>query len=202
MDRKGLELSMTVIVTIILSVMIFIGGISMVWKFFASAEDIKGGIEKQTQDQIEAMLRQGTDITAIPINTKQVATGKEAVFGLGIKNVGEDQGFYVALSFSGIYDKAGKTIGMGTKEYIEQNWLGGFKIQGPINIQRNKYEPVPLRVRAATNVDDGQATPKRAMVVFNVCILNSDPGEDFNCELGIPPGALYDKIRQVTVETI
>jgi hypothetical protein len=202
MDKKGLELSMTVIVTLILSVMIFIGGITMVWKFFASAEDIKGGIEKQTQDQIEAMLRQGTDIVAIPINTKQVATGKEAVFGLGIKNVGEDQGFYVALSFSGIYDKGGQPLGIGTKEYIEQYWLGGFKKQGPINIQRNKYDTVPLRIRAATSIDNGQTTPKQAMVVFNVCILNPDPGDDFNCELGIPPGALYDKIRQVTIETV
>jgi len=197
MDRKGLELSMTVIVTIILSILIFIGGITMVWKFFAGAEEMKAGIEQQTKDQIEAMLRQGNEIVAIPINTKIVPVGKEATFGLGIRNIGEDQAFYVGISYAGIYDKSGKVLGMGSKEHIEQEWLGAFRTQGPISIRHNKYEIVPLRIRAATTVDDGVTTPKQATVVFNVCVfLTEAMGE---CEPKNP--GIYDRVRQVFIET-
>ncbi len=197
MDRKGLELSMTIIVTIIISIIIFIGGISMVWKFFASAEEIKGGIEKQTQNQIEALLRQGTEIVAIPINTKQVQTGREATFGLGIRNIeGDKTGFYILISFAGIYDKSGKTIDIGEKEQIERNWLGNFKEQGPIYIDKNKYEILPLSISAAATVGDGQATPRGATVVFNVCVCAGiECGSE--CARGAP---VYDKIRQIFIE--
>ncbi len=198
MNKKGLELSMTVIVLIILSILIFIGGITMVWKFFAGAEEIKGGIEKQTQDQIEALLRQGTEIVAIPINTKQVAVGKEAVFGLGIRNIeADEQGFYVGITFSGIYDEAGKEM-VGEKDYIEQNWLGSFKEQGPIFIDKNKYEILPLRIRAAMLVGDNQNTPKSATIVFNVCVFRTE-----NAGECIPENRanIYNKIRQVFIQT-
>jgi hypothetical protein len=199
MDKKGLELSLTVLVTIIISVLIFIGGIAMVWKFFAGAEEIKGGIEQQTQSQIEALLRQGTEIVAIPVNTKIVQIGKEATFGLGIRNIGEDQGFYIVINFAGIYDKAGKTLGMGSKEFIEQNWLGSFKKQETSVIQRNKYEIYPLRIRTAASVEEGVSTPRNSVVVFNVCVMQGgDPG-DSPCEPKNP--AVYDRVRQIFIET-
>ncbi|MEM4246895.1 MAG: hypothetical protein QXR48_01380 [Candidatus Woesearchaeota archaeon] len=197
MNKKGLELSLTVIVTLIISILIFIGGIAMVWKFFAGAEEIKSGIEQQTKNQIEALLRQGTEIVAIPVNTQTIPVGKEATFGLGIRNIGEDRGFYVGISYAGIYDKSGKPLGMGTKEHIEQHWLGAFKTQGPINIRHNKYEIVPLRIRTASTVDEGITTPKQALVVFNVCVFTTETmGE---CDPKNP--GIYDKVRQIFIET-
>lgn len=198
MDKRGLELPLTVMVLIIISIIIFIGGIAMVWRFFAEAEEIKGGIEKSTQEQIEALLRQGNEIVAIPINTKHVQVGKEAMFGLGIRNILERQNFFIRIDFAGVYDRKGKTLEVGYHEtYLEQEWLGNFQDQGPIDIDKNKYEVVPIRIRAANTISAGQNTPKGAVVVFNVCVHAGNPAPD--CVLGDP--SIYDKIHQVFIET-
>ncbi len=198
MHKKGMELSLTVLVLIIISIIIFIGGIAMVWKFFASAEEIKGGIERSTEQQIEALLREGNEIVAIPVNTRQVQVGKEAVFALGVRNIRERQNFFIRTDFAGIYDKKGKTLEVGYDEaYIEQNWLGGFQDQGPIDLDKNKYEVVPLRLKAANAISQGQQTPKNAVVVFNVCVHAAKPATE--CVIGDP--SVYDKIHQVFIET-
>jgi hypothetical protein len=195
-NKRGLELSLTVIVLIILTIIIFIGGVALVWKFFAGAEEIKAGIELQTKQQIEALLREGTALVAIPVNTKQVRLGKETTFGLGIRNIQETQGFFVRMDFAGIYDQKGRAAQVGyDTAYIEQHWLGGFQEQGPFSIGRNKYEIIPLRVRVATAISEGQPTPKGMLVVFNVCVFAGNPGGE--CEVGNP--GVYDKIHQVFV---
>lgn len=198
-SKKGLELSMTIIVLMIISVIVFIGGVSLVWKMFAGAEEIKAGLDKQTSDQIEALLREGTELVAIPINTKQSAIGKETTFGLGIRNLAEEgRGYYVLIGFSNIYDRSGKPIAGGSTDYIEKNWLGGFKLQGPFYIGHNKYEIVPLRVRTA-RINEDMPTPKGSTTVFNVCVFDQPVQEGTPCD----PGArsiVYDKIRQIFIE--
>ncbi len=202
-NKKGMELSLTVIVLIILSIIIFMGGIALVWKFFAGAEELKAGIELKTKEQIEALLRQGTDLVAIPVNTKILPIGKEAMFGLGVRSTLQGKhDFFVQLAFDGIYTKRGKTlpgiaVDPSLAAHIEQVWLGGFKEQGPIAIEHNAFEVIPLRVRAGRTINEGLPTPKGAIVVFNVCVCADNPcGE---CELNTP---VYEKIKQVSIETV
>lgn len=199
MDKKGLELSMTVIVTIIISVLIFIGGLTMVWKFFGSTTEIQGAIDQNTKNQIEALLRDSNDLVAIPINSQQVRAGKEATFGLGIRNIQETQAFYVRIDFAGLYDTKGQKIEGITPDdtYVNEQWLGNFQEQGPINIAKNKFEIVPLRVRAAAMISDTEQTPRNSMAVFNVCVFAGNPGGE--CALSNKMN-VYDKIRQVIVE--
>lgn len=202
MDKRGLELSLTVIVLIILSIIIFIGGISLVWKFFAGAEEIKGGIEMQTKQQIESLLRQGNELVAIPINTKKAPVGSETTFGLGIRNIIAEQGFYIQIDAAEppLYDQKGKEIQgvSASTEFIEENWLGGFREQGPIMIKQNQYELVPLRIRAASSVDFQSPTPRGSIVVFNVCVFAGQAGGECVIQNA---GATYDKkIHQLFIE--
>ncbi|MEM2915923.1 MAG: hypothetical protein QXT19_00990 [Candidatus Woesearchaeota archaeon] len=197
MNKKGLELSLTVIVVVIISIIILIGGIALVWKIFAGAEEIKAGIDKQTRDQIEAMLREGTELVAIPINTKAAPAGKDAVFGLGIRNIHQTQEFYVRIDFEGIYDSKGYRLDVfPDPELIEREWLGGFQELGPITIERNKYEVVPLRIRAGTMISSTEATPRNSLAVFNVCVFPNNPGG----ECGLANKEVYDRINQVFVK--
>lgn len=198
-SKKGLELSMTIIVTIIISVIIFIGGITMVWKFFSSTTEIQGAIDQNTKNQIESLLRDSNDLVAIPINSKQVRPGKEATFGLGIRNIQETQAFYIRMDFAGIYDTKGQEIeGVEPNpEYVEAQWLGNFQEQEVTSIEKNKFVITPLRVRAASMISDTQQTPRDSMIVFNVCVFAGNPGGE--CELSNKMG-VYDKIRQVIVE--
>lgn len=200
-NKKGMELSLTVLVLIILTIIIFIGGIAFVWKLFAGAEEIKAGIDLSTQRQIEALLRDSNELIAIPINTKSTNPGKEVTFGLGIKNIQSTRGYFVFMSFSDLYDLQGKRIEAGDKAHIEERWLGGFQRQGPIEVAKNKDAVVPLRIRAATTVAEGQATPRNAIAAFNVCVSDAELAEGTDCAPGIPPETLYgNKIRQVFVE--
>jgi hypothetical protein len=195
-QKKGLELSLTVLVITLLSIIIFIGAIALLWQFFTSAEEIKGGIEQRTQREIEALLRQGHDLVAIPINSREVSAGKETTFGLGIRNIHATQGYYVTMSFSGIYDAKGKQLSTNQDPaFIEEQWLGTFREQGPITIDKNNYEIVPLRVRAYSTIAQDTGTPRGSIVVFNVCVF---PGTPSPCEINNPE--IYDKIKQVFIE--
>jgi hypothetical protein len=200
MDRKGLELSMTIIVLLIISVIVFIGSITLVWKLFAGAEEIKAGIDLQTKNQIEALLRSGNELVTIPVNTQQASVGQEKAFGLGIRNIAEDErGYYVLLGFSNIYDRAGKPLSGADKEYVESRWLGNFISEGPIYIARNKYEIVPLRVRTDTRIGENQPTPKGSIVVFNVCVFDTPLQDQTVCNADAR-SVVYDKIKQVFIE--
>lgn len=201
MNKKALELSLTVIVIIILSIIIFIGGVALVYQFFAGAEELKAGIERRTQEQIEALVREGNQIVAIPFNKKTVSAGQQAVFGLGIRNVESTKEFSVSLSFVGGFDRQGKRLEQargddpGVKSFVEQNWLGNFQKLGPYEIKQNKIEVIPIIIRAHSEVYEGVRT-SRGNYVFNVCVFKMPTPEP--CELDNPN--VYDKIRQVTVE--
>jgi len=198
-----MELSLTVLVLIILSILIFIGAISLVWKFFAGAEDIKAGIDLQTEQQINALLRGGNELVAIPVNTKSVAIGREAVYGVGIRNLGDERDFHVWLNFEDMYDRAGKRAGVGySREYIEQYWLGSFQTLGPVLIAKHQYEIIEPRIRVAPMVAEDAATPKNVIAAFNVCVSDQLPETVGPCTLDTPTDLLYGKkIRQVYVET-
>ena len=198
--KKGMELAMTVVVLIIISIIIFIGGLALVWKFFAGAEEIKSQIDRSTQQQIEALLVQGNEIVTIPINAKTVRTGTDTTFGLGIRNVGKDtQDYFVRLDFSGIYDSRGQIHEVAYDEfYIEQRWLGGFREHGPISITKHEFKILPVYVKAGNSVSEGVPTPKGANVVFNVCVY-ADSYDGQECVLGDP--SIYDKVHQITVKS-
>lgn len=194
MNKKALELSLTVIVLIILTIIIFIGGIALTWQLFTGAEEIKMGIEKSTKDQIEALLREGNELVTIPINKQTLTLGKEAVFGLGIRNILEQEQYHVRMDFEGLYDKKGKTsTAQYDPDHIETLWLGSFQQQS-LTIKTNQHDIIPLRVRAATTIAPGITTPRNVIAVFNVCV-STTPLEE--CK----PGAeVYDRIKQVFVE--
>jgi hypothetical protein len=197
MDRKGLELSMTIIVLLIISIIIFIGGIAMVWKMFGAAEEIKGGIDLQTKSQLESLLSSGNEVVALPINTKQVAYGKEATFGLGIRNIEADQtGFNVMIALSGMYDAKQQPIGNADPAFVEANWLGTFRNQNDIYIGKNKFVVLPLYVKAGTMIADNVPTPRGITAVFNVCVCAAT--ECGECTPNNP--AIYGKIRQIFLQ--
>jgi hypothetical protein len=202
-DKKGLELSLTVLVLIILSILIFIGAVTLVWKFFAGAEDIKAGIDLQTEKQIDALLRGGNELVAIPVNTKSVSIGREAVYGVGIRNLGDERDFYVWLDFEDMYDRAGRRVGVAyDADYIAQYWLGAFQALGPVTIAKHQHEIIEARVRAVQMVAPDTPTPRNVIAAFNVCISDQLPETVGPCTLDTPTDLLYGKkIRQVYVET-
>jgi len=84
--KKGFEVTITFIVTLILSVVILGSSLILVNMFFGEAGKIKASIDAQTESQIMSMLAGGAKV-AVPVNRVEAKIGKLATFGVGILNV-------------------------------------------------------------------------------------------------------------------
>lgn len=181
MKKKGLELSATVIVLLIISIIMFISAFALVRKFFGEATSIRQELEKAVQRDIERILRQGTQVLTIPFNKQSVKRGTDAIFGLGIRNVlGANKTFCTYTFFDSAYQPNEQPLGRayGTEddydaEFIQQKWVGGFAyIDEPGPLKNNEFKIVPLRIKANNNMAEGIATLK-GTYVFNVCVYTA-----------------------------
>lgn len=198
------------IVTIIISILIFSISVNLVFKWFGEAEEIKAIIDQRTEDEIVAALRTGNKRVAIPIALQQAQIGDVVTFGVGVRNIKLTKKFSVLIEFSGAYDSQGNTINNTLKGYIEQKWLGNFYFVAPFSLKKNELMPVPLPIRVGGNIEESLGTIK-GDYVFNVCVyeegstvdVNSPPpcnSEEFRDSLG--ESYYTEKIYQVTVRVV
>lgn len=193
-----MELSMTVIVLLIISVIIFILAIGMITNWFGKAEKLKGELDRQTEEQILSALRQGNNLVAIPISIKAAKRGDGVNFGAGVKNIGPNRQFSMSLGFSGAYSPEGREYNNVDKVYVEENWLGAFKDVPPFELSRNQVKPVPIVIMAANEVAQGITTPK-GDYVFNVCVWQG-PSQD--CDVSMLDQVYSKRIYQVTLRVV
>ena len=206
-NKKGIELSIGMIVVLILSILIFALSVYLVFKWFKGAEFIKAEIDKQTEEQITAALRAGNTLVAIPVAVRPAKKGDAVNFGLGIKNVGQEGDFSAALSFAGAYATNGNPI-IVDEEYMNKNWLGNFNVVETFHLKKNEQKLMPIQVRAYQAIQEGVLTPK-GDYVFNVCVYDK-PLQDgmpwAECSVAqynIAASSYYTgKIYQVTVRVI
>jgi len=208
MNKKAFEMSVGMIVIIILSVLIFSMSLYFVFKWFGSAEEFKAEIDKQTSEQIMAALQSGNQLVAIPIAIQQAKRGTSANFGVGVRNIGVEKDFSLALSFSNAYLPDGKPIDC-DPEYVERNWLGSFSVSNLGKLKKNEQKVFPFMVKADLNIASGKPAPK-GDYVFNVCVydmplsVNNEPPAP--CSVGQfsqSSEVFYtSKIYQVTVKVI
>lgn len=207
MDKRGIELSVNFLVTLILALVIFAGGIALVTKFFSAAEDKRTDLDEQTEQQIEKLLMDGAKV-GIPISKKEVRRGDDVMFGLGIYNVmGSTRDFYVSLSFSDAINENGKQVDAvrsnkaAVTSYVNEHWL--FKTfvigldpnpQGDMHtIKNNRFKSIPILIDAYPNIDDDEYT-EPGTYIFNVNV-SVDSDSDGT------PDRLYDgHIHKIYVE--
>ncbi|MBW2986795.1 hypothetical protein KY333_05485 [Candidatus Woesearchaeota archaeon] len=202
MNKKGFELSATMIVLIIITIVIFIGSMFFLKQFFTGAEEIKGEIERSTQDQIESLLRSG-DLVAIPLNKKTISKGNGGIFGLGIRNVGADKSFTVAANFHKAFEPDGKTeILEADPFFIGENWM--LYSEGPYRLKSNELKLIPISVTVNNAMDYSSASTKPGTYVFNVCVFKGTDLYDCDVEafktLGFPDELYNKKVYQLFVE--
>lgn len=200
MNKKAFELSATVIVLLVISIVIFAGGLILIKKFFGSAEEIKGEIERSTQAQIESLLREG-GIVAIPLNKKTIPRGNGAVFGLGVRNIGSAGDFWVAAKFYKAFLPDEKTEIPIDADYVNEHWV--LYSEEPFSLDPNKFNMVPIAVNVGSSVDAIGTITASGTYVFNVCVFKETPGD---CDLdafsitGFPDNLYSKKVYQILVE--
>lgn len=206
-NKKGIEMSIGIIVLLILSILIFSLSVYLVFKWFKGAEFIKAEIDKQTEEQITAALRTENALVAIPVAVRAAKKGDWVNFGLGVKNVGQEGDFSGAVSFSGAYMPDGNNI-LVDETYVNTNWLGNFEVIETFPLKKNEQKLIPLQIRAYPAIQEGVTAPK-GDYVFNVCVYDK-PLQDgrpwAECSVGQynhAAGSFYTgKIYQVTVRVI
>jgi len=198
--KKGLQLSATFLVLLVIIITIFIGSLYFLKQFFTGAEQLKAEIDQSTRAEIEAMLREPGSKVAIPINKATLKRGQSNIFGLGIRNVGAPKTFHVTIQSGGAY-KDNQPIDLLSTLHVENNWL--LYDAGPYPLTANAYEAVPIALRVGNEMNPGFATEK-GTYVFNVCVWTAQPTPADRCEVELqayaPSEILYDRIHQIYVE--
>jgi hypothetical protein len=168
--KKGFELSVNFIVIIIISLVVFVGGIVFTNKFFNLASDYKDTLDKDTEQQIENLLNDGSKV-AIAFEKKKVVRGSSAIFGLGINNVKPTQEtFEVTMTFSKAYSANNSEITETSKNYINTHWI--FASIGTYLAEPHSHVAVPIHVQSQGLINDNAAIIK-GTYVFDVCVCTT-----------------------------
>lgn len=194
---RGIEFSIGTIVMLIIAILLFSLSLSFLFKWFGEAETLKEQIDRQTQDQIEAALATGTQKVAIPVAIRDVLKGTMTTFGVGVRNIDQEGPYSMSLAFSGAYAPDGSAIPVDTP-YLEERWLGTFKVSEPVTIKSNGQHIFLAAIRADATVAQGKPTPK-GDVVFNVCVWQGDPQP---CDRSALGNTYTGKINQITVRIV
>ena len=84
-NRRGIELSINFLVTLIISVVVFSLGLGLAYKMFTSADTMNQGIDRQNQDQLLQLLGSGERFV-IPFNNAIVPVGQTHTYWMGVMN--------------------------------------------------------------------------------------------------------------------
>jgi len=178
MNKKGFELAIGFIVTLIITLVIFSGSIYFVGQFFKTATETQEEIDSQTEAEIQALLSDGSPI-AIPLSKKNLLRGKSDIIWLGIRNIlDEETDFYTKVCLSNAFDVEENVITLAEAGYIETNWI--LYKEGPHTIGKDKFKTINLLFR----VDDkftfaGDGTQK-GTYTFNVYVATSQIPDSCN----------------------
>jgi len=188
MKKKGaIELSVSFIVMLIISIAVFSFGIYFVNRLFTHAIGTQLTFDERTSSEIEGLLSEGLKV-AIPFEKKTIYNGKFGKFGIGILNVVKnDLQFKTYIWFDAAYDGAnelckGSEIGKSSKSTCgdPNSWLFSSESEGgPLTITKTikKYEQNKFLL--GVNVNDA---PK-GTYIFNVRVCYNDGNNANNNEV-------------------
>jgi hypothetical protein len=160
MNKKAIELSVNFLVIIIISLGILGMAILFFNKMMTGANSIQTSYDKQTEQELEALLISGKKV-AIPFTRKEVVSGGSVVFGLGILSVNPGLTEY--------------TIKVECSKYIKED---GSTVDGcptavpavyPETREINNNEHVKLPIAIATKKDTAVGT-----YIYDVCVCDCD----------------------------
>ncbi len=86
--KAAIDLSMSMLVIIIISLVILAAGIALLYKLIGGATDIKMQLDERTEEELQRLLVDQGKQVALPLHRATIQRGENHVFGLGILNIG------------------------------------------------------------------------------------------------------------------
>jgi len=170
MDKKGIELSMNFIVTIIIAITIFFFGAKFIYNLASEAVKLEDLTTSDLDTRIGELLCGGDARVCVGIDRQTIQKGKFAVFGLKIVNVLDSQNFDILVSrpSPGGYTKSNNPIFGDTI-----NWNPKTR---SIFLKRNEERDigigieVPKTTKAGTYIFDVRIAPYNEIYKFYVIV--------------------------------
>jgi len=165
MDKRGLELSINFIIILILAIITLAMGILIFNMIFRSGTELEKEVSQQTKDQINNLLMEGDKKVLIPSFFKELESGDQHAFGLGIRNYGNRQEFTILIEFDLAVDRENNDK---TSEAVASHEVDKWHFEqiGPIVIDSNDLEVVSVPIRPGNRAKNGW------IYVFNVEVLD------------------------------
>lgn len=163
--RATIGMSIETIVVVIISVVVLIGGITLMYNWIYGAESIKGQLDERTNTELDRLLVDQGKPVALPRNVGDVVRGEGHIFGVGVLNIADQNTFHVTLNFVEGKDEAGNTITEVDLPawvlYNDQPFIldEGQHVKELINLQVPKNVPLgqyifDVRIWSGTGVDE------------------------------------------------
>ncbi len=110
-NKKGIELSINFMVTLILAIVIFTFGIVFARNLLSGAEDITRMTEEDLDDKIGELLCPGDEKVCFGIQTKTLKQDELGIFGVNVLNIlGYDADFTLNVQPAGVILKGQSSI--------------------------------------------------------------------------------------------
>ena len=97
-NKKGIEMSISFLVTIIIAITIFIFGIRFIYNLSGEATELEGLTTEQLDQRIGELLCESSERVCIGIDKRKITRGKFDVFGVKITNIKEGRNFEININ--------------------------------------------------------------------------------------------------------
>jgi len=146
--KKGIELSLNFLVTIIIALVIFGFGIKFISNLTSDVTELESLTTEQLDKRIENLVC-GTEKVCIGTNKKTIQKGNFDVFGIKIINILESQEFNINIGVSKIIKD--------NEEITDQNELNKVQIKHrqSVIIEKNDEENIGIGVEVAKDAVSG-----------------------------------------------
>lgn len=148
-DKKGIELSLNFLVTIIIALTIFMFGIGFIYNLASEAQGLEEVSIDSLDRRIGSLLCDGTDRVCIGMDRQTIERGEFGIFGLKITNVNADE-----ESFDIIVEPSGFTQNNGPIEPVTGDQIT-TKYRSNVVLERNKQEEMGIGVQVSKDARTG-----------------------------------------------
>ncbi|HLD00296.1 MAG TPA: hypothetical protein VJC39_00970 [Candidatus Nanoarchaeia archaeon] len=165
--RGAIELSASMLVVIIISLVLFLGGVALLYQLISKSQDFKNELDQQTAEELQRLLLdQGQQVALYP-NSAVLNPGQQQIFGVGVLNIGAEKSFSAQICLSKFADKlkidrTSEVIGSencGLKDWILYDFSSFF-------LDTHETWKVPLLIEVPPTAEPGE-------YIFNVVICTT-----------------------------
>ncbi|MBD3318540.1 hypothetical protein GF342_01385 [Candidatus Woesearchaeota archaeon] len=167
--KQGINVSITFIVTLIVTILLFAVVLYLFGVLGGGIEDIGREVDEKTRDQINYLINSERQLVAMPFNVKESELDSLVVFGLGIRNDGPLRPFNVKAIFDAAYDPDGNPRTTVNENHMNEHWASGANVFDAFEVEQNELRIVGLPFVAHSSIAPNRATPP-GDYVFNVCV--------------------------------